>query len=68
MTQGASECGNPSLQRLPSGQPVAIYSWNLLGAVMFRQFSLVCFLKMFASIFNDYSYRAIYSLILFCIS
>lgn len=68
MTQSARECGHPSVQRLPSGQPVAIRGWNLLGAEMFRQFSLVCVLKMFASIFNDYSYRAIYSLILFCIS
>ena len=68
MAQGAWECGHPSLQRLPSGQPVAMHSWNLLGAEMFRQFSLVCFLKMFVSIFNDYSYREIYSLILFCIS
>lgn len=34
------------LQRLPSDQPVAMHSWNLLGAEMFRQFSLASFLKM----------------------
>lgn len=62
MIQSASECGHPSLQRLPSGLPVAVHSWNLLCAEMFRH------LKMFVSIFNVYSYRAIYSLILFCIS